>query len=123
MPQTERERSLVEHLATKVCGWKLCARLSARKAEWARRNTKVWRDAEGHLHGDIDLDSWADAGMCLDIVMEQDVFTESFHLRHGSHKKYEAGFCSMPERYVESDSGPRAICEAIGKATGWKEPA
>lgn len=103
MTQTDRDRSLVEHLA-KVMGWE-------RSRGEGRYTIERWRAKDGAWFplSWSPLDSWADAGMVIDKVDNV-----------GFGKAGGTYVASVVEA-VASRSGPRAICEAVAKATGYVE--
>jgi hypothetical protein len=107
LSQAERDRSLVEHLATQVLGLKKCV--------IPRMNEVFFENDDGGLVR-LNLGSWTDAGMVWEKAREMGI---DVCLRgvapHGDWQAYDTNSdaCS-----IFSDSGPRAICEAIARATG-----
>jgi hypothetical protein len=101
------DRSLKGHLATKVMG---CHRPQG--CNW-------WYNADGMavFHDQWQpLDSWADAGMVWEKARGMGIRLEL----HG--RPESTWYCSWKPTYcVTEDSGPRAICEAIARATGFEE--
>ncbi len=104
MPQTN-DRSLVEHLATRVLGWETL------------HNTGLWfleTRADGTKRTRIlDLDSWADAGMVLErsqvLGVSEKVANEVAKITGGQFELW------LFLKYAT----PRIICEAVALATGW----
>jgi hypothetical protein len=105
MPPTD-DRSLKGHLATKVMGWE-----PYKKGEWFDTH-------EGHART-IRLDSWADAGMVLDKYL--DGYGNLDMRCIGGNPSYYGATCTLQTYdFQVAPSGPRAICEAVARATGWK---
>jgi hypothetical protein len=99
------DRSLVEHLATKVLGLQVFG-----------ASFRTPKTVDGFYRiVTLDLDSWADAGMVLDMFRKIMVYSP-FHIRVWSDV-YTAGFSFSESK---SDSGPRAICLAVARATNWE---
>jgi hypothetical protein len=100
MPQSDRDYSLVEHLATKVCG--------------------IWDYKQGETVF-YPLDSWADAGMVWEKARKMGIYIMlrgAPALEWGAYYPDDDGFVLA---FVSSNSAPRAICGAVAMATGWKE--
>ena len=103
----ERKQSQIRWLATKVMGWE-----PYKRGEWFDTH-------EGHA-STIRLDSWADAGMVWERAREMEVRV----ILAGDMDTWEAevypegGWIGLVCHAV---SGPRAICEAVAKATGFLE--
>ena len=99
MSQTDRDAAIVRHLAQVVMGWQ------SSHSDYQRG---PWNP----------LDSWADAGAVWEKAREM-----------GTYRWLSAqpGFqWAMFDPNVEddlgsqADSGPRAICEAVARATGYE---
>jgi hypothetical protein len=97
MPETDRDRSLIEHLMTKVLGSR-------------------YRKEFGMPYFNLDLNSWADAGMVWERAREMG---HEIMLVGVPLESWMAGQPMSDEPEIH-DSGPRAICEAVARATGWE---
>jgi hypothetical protein len=119
--QSDRDRSLVKWLAENVMGWHA----------GIYNGVQVWGDKYGEQRAYAlyhnrtveawnPLTSWADAGMVWEKAREKELRLE---LR-GYADSWEAiwSVSGGPWRANTFSSGPRAICEAVARATGWKEP-
>ena len=116
MPQTD-DRSLVEHLATKVMVFPpddpvcYCGETYSRHSIYENHPFTVMEDP----HPWNPLDSWADAGMVWDTARARGIWLRLSGVRDGwVAVNIETGDGQL------RDSGPRAICEAVAKATGWE---
>ena len=109
MPPSDRDRRVVEHLATKVMGW----------TPWSGDQFRyVTKDTYGTYRlGTIDLDSWADAGMVWERAREMGIQLDLI----GADKWFGRIWNGPNSVQYLGDSGPRAICEAIYRATGGTE--
>lgn len=114
-----RDEAITRHLMEKVMGWK---HFTASAVDWDNL-TDWWADAFGRIrsHGACPwrpLDSWQDAGA---------VWERAAEMGYGPivliFSKTDKQWCAWVDKgkIVKADSGPRAICEAIAMATGWKE--
>jgi hypothetical protein len=109
------DRSLVEHLATGVCKWKI----EPSPLVGGYSMATVFVDEFGHQR-QLDLDSWADAGMVLDKYL--DGYGNLDMRCIGGNPSYYGATCTLQTYdFQVAPSGPRAICEAIARATGWEE--
>jgi hypothetical protein len=111
MLQTNRDRSLVEHLKLKVMGW--------------HRDGAAWWTREGGLVLRGIWDTWnplepsAATWMVWERAREMGI---DLYLHAPPRQPWEAfqeAVLDVPDMGRTADSGPRAICEAIGKATGF----
>jgi hypothetical protein len=95
------DRSLVEHLATKVMGWDERERLICQHGP--------------HPFG---LDSWADAGTVWGKARERGI---ELHLVGSPRHEWEGRYVPETSMYQINfaNSGPRAICLAVARATNW----
>jgi hypothetical protein len=113
MTQTERDKSLVEWLAAKVMGWE-------RSRGEGRYAIERWYAKDGAWFplSWNPLDSWADAGMLITTLQETaSIDSKAYYLLHtiGRSLLLKDGNLMMMHLM------PRAICEAIARATGWEE--
>ena len=107
---TDRDAALMRHLAERVMGWKLIA-----------PNALSWDCGDGLPYRfDIDLDSWADAGMVWEKAREKGIILSLSGI--GDRWRVSQTKTYVDEWMLDSKtgSGPRAICEAVAKATGWE---
>jgi len=104
MPQNDSDAALKRHLSEKVMGWNY------------HPGSATWELNPAAYRTDLELDSWADAGMVLD-TFRRTMGYAPFHVNVW-HDVYSAGF-SFAE--VTRKDGPRAICEAVARATGWED--
>lgn len=107
MPNTDAGRDpLIRHLAEKVCNLQYRAKGMPGDA----RPLAPWNWNP--------LDSWADAGVVWEKARKM-----GLHVVLICSQK-EKDWCAWAgkEKIIRSDSGPRALCEAVALATGWKEP-
>lgn len=100
MSQDDRDRSLKEHLTKTVLGTR-------------------FREKFGMPHINLDLDSWADAGMAWDKARERGLRISLYGGAMWCGVWHKAIAVQIATEYV---SGPRALCEAIALATGWEDP-
>lgn len=119
---TRRDESMIRHLAGKVMGWQIEYTNSKKRALvshgdgtyrllWTNHSDEsamLWRPR----------DSWADAGMVWERARE---IGHEIMMCGVPLEGYMAGQ-PMSDTPVKADSGPRALCGAVAKATGWVEP-
>lgn len=116
MPQTDHDRSLVEHLVTAVMGWRAHS-ISPNCLWYAPKACKAYR-----------RDSWnpLDPSAATWQVWEAARAKGIHIILDGDPLQWEAEV--YPDNGIECSvsasitSGPRAICRAVGLATGWREP-
>ena len=127
MSLAERDRSLVEHLATKVMGWHTGSGLSS--AWFSERKDypstfvhwkENWNPLSGPNAGNDAMALWEKARA---VYPEWGIKLET--LAGGS--RYDAYIWRPFEKdgkniLIQSSSATRAIAEAMALATGWEEP-
>lgn len=101
MPKTDRDAALVRHLAERVMG---CTPDQIER--WG---------LDPHWNP---LDSWADAGMVWERARKMGIWIEL-----SGADNWRATFDRAGGSYITlpCDSGPRAISEAVGRATGFED--
>jgi hypothetical protein len=107
---TQTDKSLVEHLATRVMGWN------------RQGSIYLWFDSAGHpiRTNDINLDSWADAGQVWEKAREMGHTLTLLGFPDEQDKHLARAGCPGSFGEAFSASGPRAICEAVARATGYQ---
>ena len=106
-----RDEALTRHLAEKVMGWKYCGKLGGRS---------VFDTGQKNVYGRMSpqpFDPLHDANDALRLL--EGVKTVPQVCKH----LYGRWSCYLPGRYVteRANTPTRAICEAVGKATGFEE--
>jgi hypothetical protein len=116
---TPREQTLTDHLAEKVCGWTV-----QRETLLYGCSLVLYRKPDGELAVPSPFDPLHDP-RDTSLVMEawrQEEHTLVLDLDNAS-KQYTA-IADYDESHEElgepSESWTEAVCEAIGKASGWK---
>lgn len=116
MPQTDRDKSLVEWLATRIMGWHREAPGSPCPM------SEHWFEFED---GEECLAAYPEWNPLIPGAATWEVWEKAREMGHivrlhGFLDEWVA-VCSDAGVTVYSDSGPRAICEAVALLTGWKE--
>ena len=113
MPPTNRDAALIEHLAIAVMGW-YQESINGAPCWWAstlpQARVSQWNPTNC---GSAMMQVW-------EAARRKGIYVE---LRC----RYQDWQAQWPDKYqifqsVCASSGPRAICEAVAKATGWVEP-
>ena len=116
---TDGNRALVEHLATRVMGWRVFESLDLWHTAGCPGRCTIWQD--GFLYtadrlglrvGWNPLDSWADAGALLENLQQRET--------NGDMEAFRV-LREVSRRVFIFSVTPRAVSEAIGRATGFEE--
>lgn len=113
--------AMIRHLATAVMGWEIEYTNGGKRAMvhpgdgtyrllWtnhADEADKLWNP----------FGSWADAGMAWERARERGITVVAYNDERGWH----AYPMHRPILTTDADSGPRAICLAVARATGYTE--
>lgn len=119
------DAEVIRHLATKVMGWKYCPVLTRRNADKPLYSggtaPVIFTDQRGRRQWVSPACNWEFAGMVWEKAREMGIYLTLHGKPIGWKAYYPVDANTLLLNDVDADSGPRAICLAIYRATGGRD--